>query len=84
MTSSWVLDSIEAGYCLTTDSYRVEKTTKSSTPTKQDQTQVRLDEVSMCETILNPDETLATRQVEDTINSTAMLGKTDLTRLHLL
>ena len=75
MTSSWVLDSIEAGYCLATDSYRVDKNTKSSTPTKQDQSQVRLDEVSMCDTILNPDETMATRCVEDTINSTAMLGK---------
>ena len=84
VTSSWVLDSTEAGYCLPTESYRVEKTTKSSTPTKQDQTQARLDEVSMCETILNPDETLATRQVEDTINSTAMLGKTGLTGLLLL
>ena len=47
VTSSWVLDSIEAGYCLPTDNYRVEKNTKSSTPTKQDQSQVRLDEVSM-------------------------------------
>ena len=60
MTSSWVLDSIEAGYCLATDSYRVE---------------VRQDEVSMCDTILIPDESLATRRVEDTINSTAMFGK---------
>ena len=76
MTSSWVLDSIEKGYCLPTDGYRVDKDTKSSTPTKQDQTQVRLDDVSMCSIILNPDETMATRCVEDTINSTAMLGET--------
>lgn len=75
MTSSWVQDSIEAGYCLPTDNYTVDKNTKSSTPTKQDQTQVRLDEVSMCSIILNPDETMVTRCVEDTINSTAMLGK---------
>ena len=90
VTSSWVLDSIEAGYCLPTDYYRVEKNTKSSTPTKQDQSQVKLDEVSMCDTILNPDETMVTRCVEDTINSTAMLGKINLmtsghtdNRLHL-
>ena len=75
MTNNWVFDSIEAGYCLPTESYRVDKNTKSSTPTKQDQSQVRLDEVSMCETILNPDDTMVTRCVEDTINSTAMLGK---------
>ena len=79
VTSSWVLDSIEAGYCLPTDSYRVEKTTKSSTPTRPDKAQARLGEVSMCDTIPNPEETLATRQVEDTINSTARLGKTDRT-----
>ena len=81
VTSSWVLDSIEAGYCLPTDNYRVEKTTKSSTPTREDQAEARLGEVSMCSTILNPEETLVTRQVEDTINSTAMLGKTGLTAL---
>ena len=79
MTSSWVLDSTEAGYCLPTESYRVERTTKSSSPTRQDQAQVRLGEVSMCSTILNLEESLATRKVEDTINSTATLGKTDRT-----
>ena len=78
VTSSWVLDSIEAGYCLPTDNYRVEKNTKSSTPTKQDQSQARLDDVSMCSIILNPDETLVTRRVEDAINCTTMLGKTAL------
>ena len=75
VSSSWVFDSIETGYCLPTEGYRVDKNTKSSTPTKQDQTQARLDDVSMCSTILNPDDTMVTRCVEDTINSTAMLGE---------
>ena len=75
VSSSWVFDSIERGYCLPTEGYRVDKNTKSSTPTKQDQTQAGLGEVSMCSTILNPDDTMVTRCVEDTINSTAMLGE---------
>jgi len=75
VSSSWVFDSIERGYCLATDSYRVDRgKTKASTPTKQDQTIAGLAEVSMCSTILNPDETMATRSIEDTINSTAALG----------
>ena len=60
VTSSWVMDSIEAGYSLPTDSYRVE---------------VRQDEVSMCDTVIIPDESLGTRRLEDTINSPAMFGK---------
>ena len=75
VSSSWVFDSIERGYCLPTEGYRVDKNTKSSTPTKQDQTQAGLGEVSMCSTILNPDDTMVTKCVEDTINSTAMLGE---------
>ena len=75
VSSSWVFDSIERGYCLPTEGYRVDKNTKSSTPTKQDQTQAGLGEVSMCSTILNPADTMVTRCVEDTINSTAMLGE---------
>ena len=75
VTSSWVLESIERGYCLPTDQYRVDRIkTKSSTPTKIDQTRAELSEVSMCSTILNPDETMAARSIEDTINSTAAIG----------
>ena len=76
VSSAWVFDSIERGHCLPPDQYRVDRQAKSSTPTKQDQTQARLGEVSMCSTILNPDDTMVTRTVEDTINSTAMLGET--------
>jgi len=73
VTSQWVFDSIERGYCLNTEAYRVDKgKTNSSTPTKQDQTMAGLAEVSMCSTILNPDETVGTRLVEDTMNCTTM------------
>ena len=75
VTSTWVFDSIEQGYCLPTEPYRVDRTkTKASTPTKQDQTMAGLAEVSLCSTILDPNETMATRSVEDTINSTAALA----------
>ena len=73
VTSQWVFDCIEKGYCLQTDSYRVDRgKANSSTPTKQDQTMAGLTEVSMCPTILNPDETVGTRLVEDTMNCTNM------------
>lgn len=75
VTSSWVFESIERGYCLPTEPYRVDRTkTKASTPTKQDQTVAGLAEVSLCSTILDPNETMATRSVEDTINSTVALS----------
>ena len=75
VNSSWVFDSIEQGYCLPPDMYRVDRNrTNASTPTKQDQTVAGLSEVSMCSTILNPDETMTNRCIEDTINSTAALG----------
>ena len=74
VTSSWVFESIERGYCLPTEPYRVDRTkTKASTPTKQDQTVAGLAEVSLCSTICDPNETMAARSVEDTINSTAAL-----------
>ena len=73
VTSSWVMDSIDRGYCQPTEPYRVDRgKTSASTPTKQDQTVAGLAEVSMCSTILDPDETMAARSVEDTINSTAL------------
>lgn len=73
LTSDWVFDCIEKGYCLNTDTYRVDRgKASSSTPTKQDQTMAGLAEVSMCSTILNPDETVGARLVEDTMNSTTM------------
>ena len=72
MTSSWVQDSIEAGHCLPTDNYRVDKFTGSSTPIKQDQTQLGM---STFDTILIPEESLVT------VNSTARLGETCLTWL---
>ena len=76
VSSAWILDSIDRGYCLPTDQYRVDRSkTKASTPTKIDQTRAELSEVSMCSTILNPDETLAARCIEDTINSTAAIGQ---------
>jgi len=73
VTNQWVFDCIEQGYCLPTDKYRVDRgKANSSTPTKQDQTMAGLAEVSMCSTILNPDETMGSRMVEDTMNSTDM------------
>ena len=48
VTSSWVQDSIEAGHCLPTDNYRVDKNTKSSTPTKQDQSQANKELSPVC------------------------------------
>jgi len=34
VTSSWVFDSIEKGYCLETEAYKIESSGSSSTPTK--------------------------------------------------
>ena len=70
--------SISAGHALPYADYRVDnKAEKASTPTKQvredlvelvtslpqDQTVAGLAEVSMCSTILNPDDTVSTRSV---------------------
>ena len=73
MTSTWVFDSIEQGYCLSTEPYRVDRT-KTKATTKQDQTMAGLAEVSLCSTILDSNETMAARSVEDTISSTAALA----------
>eukprot|EP00092_Neocalanus_flemingeri_P010154 GFUD01010944.1.p1 GENE.GFUD01010944.1~~GFUD01010944.1.p1 ORF type:complete len:1552 (+),score=561.52 GFUD01010944.1:76-4731(+) len=73
VSSQWVFDCIEKGYCLQTDTYRVDRgKANSSTPTKQDQTIAGLAEVSMCSIILNPDETVGSRLVDDTLNCTTM------------
>ena len=74
ITSNWVFDSITAGHMLPFKDFRLEtKTTRSSTPTKDETVQGQgLAEVSMCSTILNPDETMSVRSVEETINSTAL------------
>ena len=73
ITSSWVFDSVAAGHMLPFRDFRLEsqQTARSSTPTK-DETVQGLAEVSMCSTILNPDETMSVRSVEETINSTAL------------
>ena len=72
VTSSWVFASISAGHALPYADHRVDnKAEKASTPTKQDQTVAGLAEVSMCSTILNPDETVSAR-VEETCNATAL------------
>ena len=65
MRRSWVQDSLEAGYCLPTESYRVED--------QQDQTQFGLD--STFATFIIPEDSRVPRCVEDTVNSTATLGK---------
>ena len=74
---NWVFDSIEKGYCLPTESYRVEQT-KVSTPTKDDVS--KLAEVSLCSTIMAPpcDETM-TKQINETVNplNGTMLNKKD-------
>jgi len=73
ITSNWVFDSVATGHMLPFKDFRLEskKTARSSTPTK-DETVQGLAEVSMCSTILNPDETMSVRSVEETINSTAL------------
>ncbi len=52
LTPDWVFESIDKGYSLPTSRFRVDAA-KASSPIKQDET-VRLAEVSMCSTILDP------------------------------
>jgi topoisomerase (DNA) II binding protein 1 len=62
VTSNWVFESIEAGHMLPFQGFRLDsQKTNASTPTKQDMTVAGLAEVSLCSTILNPDETMAAR-----------------------
>ena len=87
LTSDFVFDSIERGFCLPTDGYRVDAglpaKERASTPTWSDETAVRLNEVSMCSTIMQPNDTTVMHQVNETVaaanatglNATSLLGK---------
>ena len=68
LSPEWIFDSIEKGYCLKTDPYRIDHA-KASTPTRED-VSARLQEVSMCSTIMlaGPDET-ATVKINETVAS---------------
>lgn len=72
----WVYDSISKGYCLPTLDYRVSQV-KVSTPTRTDRSMAsKLDEVSMCSTILGPPETndeTVTKQVDETVGNNTTL-----------
>ena len=57
---------------------------RASTPTKADETVARLNEVSMCSTIMQPNDTTVIHQVNETVaaagnatglNATSLLGK---------
>merc|ERR1711944_97364 len=75
ISSDWVFDSIEKGYCLHTEGYRVDqgRTGSTSTPTKDISKMPRLEEVSMCSTILAaPDETMTKRINETVMNNTTI------------
>jgi len=69
----WILDSVNKGYALPTDSYKVEKKNKASTPTKDTSSGAGLSDVSMCSTIMNPNESsMAMSRVDETVNCTAL------------
>ena len=72
MTSSWVFQSIESSHCLPFSTFRLDAPAQTSSPRRQDASLAGLAEVSMCSTILNPDETMSTKSVEDTINCTTL------------
>ncbi|XP_071748981.1 DNA topoisomerase 2-binding protein 1-A [Lepeophtheirus salmonis] len=79
LNSNWVFDSIEKGYCLESDEYKIEKR-NCSTPTKEDVS--RLTEVSLCSTIMGPvgDET-TTIKVNETVEnsgSISVIGKSGI------
>lgn len=80
VTSNWVFDSVEKGFCLPTKDYGVEllnDRVKVSTPEKMDKTVAKLQEVSMCSTILHPNEE-ATSKINETaaanMTTTALLN----------
>eukprot|EP00092_Neocalanus_flemingeri_P040838 GFUD01044457.1.p1 GENE.GFUD01044457.1~~GFUD01044457.1.p1 ORF type:complete len:510 (+),score=168.37 GFUD01044457.1:65-1594(+) len=70
VSSEWVFDCIEEGYCLQTAKYRIDRVQASSSTAKQDQIVAGLAEVSMSSILLNTDE--STRSVDDTINCSTM------------
>ena len=83
ITSDWVFDCIEKGHCLPTDDYRVDNLNpreKVSTPEKTDVTMAKLQEVSMCSTILHPnDQTTTTKTVNETQgNNFHRVGKREM------
>ena len=83
ITSDWVFDCIEKGHCLPTDDYRVDNLNpreKVSTPEKTDVTMAKLQEVSMCSTILHPnDQTTTTKTVNETqCNNFHSVGKREM------
>ena len=51
-----VFDSIEKGFCQSTTPFRIDQQqqVRASSPARPDETAVRLEEVSMCSTILVP------------------------------
>jgi len=72
VTSQWVFDCIEKGFCLQTNSYRVSKGKSSiSMNPLQDQT---IEEVNVMNstTTTNQDETMGRDQVDETINCSIM------------
>lgn len=83
LSLDWVFDSIEKGHCLPTDKYRVDaapdsasgaagSTDRASTPTKADVTPAGLSEVSMCSTILRPQDETITSKVNETAASVTL------------
>eukprot|EP00092_Neocalanus_flemingeri_P108788 GFUD01139726.1.p1 GENE.GFUD01139726.1~~GFUD01139726.1.p1 ORF type:complete len:533 (-),score=170.64 GFUD01139726.1:22-1620(-) len=72
VSSEWVFDCIEEGYCLQTAKYRIDRVQASSGTAKQDQIVAGLAEVSMSSILLNTDE--STRSVDDTINCSTSGG----------
>ena len=80
LNSDYVFDSIEKGYCLPSEGYRIDvggvsAKERASTPTKADETAAKLTEVSMCSTIMLPNETTL-QNVNETVapNSTTILA----------
>ena len=73
VSPDWVFDSIEKGFCQSTTPFRIDQ--KASSPVRADETAAKLEEVSMCSTILLPNATLPgeeknkTVKVDDTLLS---------------
>jgi len=73
LTSDWVFDGIDKGYCLGYEGYRVERhKANASSPIKNTSREASLAEVSMCSTIMDPNETNVVTKVNDTVNSTVL------------
>ena len=59
VSPDWVFVSIEKGFCQSTTPFRIDQQQqKASSPVRPDETEARLEEVSMCSTILLPNATL--------------------------